>query len=353
MSRSTIRDVARRAGVSPGVVSHVINENPAHVGEATRRRVKAVIAEIGYRPLGVAKSLRRRHTRTLGLVICDATSALFAPVARGVEAVASRAGYQVLLVHAPDPAAEREALAVLAAHPVEGVIIMAVSTRQKVPHLVEAGELPIAVINRYGVAPCFTRILWDDRAGARLAVEHLFGLGHTRIGFIGGPDEGPAARLSAIRRLEGFRAAYRVSGIPLAERVIVPGDYSLEAGVSGAERLCRLARRPTAIVASNDTMAMGALRGILDSDLRCPEDVAVVGIGDPPFMAFAHPPLTTVALPVEEAGARAAECILEQVEDPDERPRTEVLPCRLVVRASCGATTLSTDRVVPRTGRRR
>jgi LacI family transcriptional regulator len=83
-------------------------------------------------------------------------------------------------------------------------------------------------------------------------------------------------------------------------------------------------------------MAMGVLRGILDSDLRCPEDVAVVGIGDPPFMAFAHPPLTTVALPVEEAGARAAECILEQVEDPNQRPRTEVLPCRLVVRASCG-----------------
>ena len=353
MSRPTIRDVARRAGVSPGVVSHVVNGNPAHVGEATRSRVKAVIAEIGYRPLGVAKSLRRRHTRTLGLVICDATSALFAPVARGVEAVASRAGYQVLLVHAPDPAAEREALAVLAAHPVEGVILMAVSTRQKAPHLAEAGELPIAVINRYGVAARFTRILWDDRAGAGLAVEHLFGLGHTRIGFIGGPDAGPAARLSAIRRLEGFRAAHRVSGIPLAERLIVPGDYSVEAGVSGAERLCRLARRPTAIVASNDTMAMGALRAILDSGLRCPEDVAVVGIGDPPFMAFAHPPLTTVALPVEEAGARAAECILEQVEDPDERPRTEVLPCRLVVRASCGAASHSTDCVVPRTGRGR
>ena len=137
MSRPTILDVARRAGVSPAVVSHVINENPAHVGEATRRRVKALIAEIGYRPSGVAKSLRRRRTRTLGLVICDVTSALFAPVARGVEAVASRAGYQVLLVHAPDPAAEREALAVLAAHPVEGVILMAVSTRQKAPHLAE------------------------------------------------------------------------------------------------------------------------------------------------------------------------------------------------------------------------
>jgi LacI family transcriptional regulator len=100
-------------------------------------------------------------------------------------------------------------------------------------------------------------------------------------------------------------------------------------------------------------MAMGVLRGILDSDLRCPEDVAVVGIGDPPFMAFAHPPLTTVALPVEEAGARAAECILEQVEDPNERPRTEILPCRLVVRASCGAESLPMDRVVRLAGRRR
>jgi DNA-binding LacI/PurR family transcriptional regulator len=153
--------------------------------------------------------------------------------------------------------------------------------------------------------------------------------------------------------LEGFRAAHRASGIPLVERLIIPGDYTVEAGVNGAQRFFRPGRRPTAVVASDDTMAMGVLRGILDSGLRCPEDVAVVGIGDPPFMAFANPPLTTVALPVEEAGARAAECILEQVEDPDERPRTEVLPCRLIVRASCGAASLPTDRVVGLAGRRR
>lgn len=337
MGRSTILDVARRAGVSPAVVSHVINENPAHVGAATRRRVKAVIAAIGYRPLGVAKSLRRQRTRTLGLVICDATSALFAPVARGVEAVARRESYQVLLVHAPDPAAEREALAVLGAHPVEGVIFMSTSTRQTARHLAEAGDLPIAVINRYGVAPTLTRILWDDRAGARLAVEHLFGLGHLRIGFIGGPNAGPAARLSAIRRLEGYRAAHQAAGREVAGQMIAPGDYSVEAGVRAAERLLRLPRRPTAILASDDTMAMGALRGILRAGLRCPADIALVGIGDPPFMASVTPPLTTVALPVEEAGMRAAACLLGQIENADARPQTEVLPCRLVVRESCGA----------------
>jgi DNA-binding LacI/PurR family transcriptional regulator len=353
VARPTILDVARRARVSPAAVSHVINNDPGHVGEVTRRRVKRVIAEIRYRPLGVAKSLRRRRTRTLGLVICDATSALFAPVARGVEAVASRAGYQVLLVHATDAAAEGEALATLAAHPVEGIIFMSTSARQKARHLLDAGGMPMAVINRYGVSGQLIRVLWDDRGGARLAVEHLLTLGHTRIGFIAGPDSGPAARLSATRRLEGFRAAHRAAGLALSERMIVPGDYSVEAGVSGAERLCSLARRATAIVVSNDTMAMGALGGIFHSGLRCPEDVAVVGIGDPPFMAFAHPPLTTVALPVEEAGVRAAERILDRIEQPGVTPQTDVLPCRLVVRASCGAAGRTMVQAGVRAGRRR
>ena len=338
LTRPTILDVARRARVSASVVSHVINGNPAHVGEATRRRVKRVIEHLGYRPLGVAKSLRRRRTYTLGLVICDTTSALFAPVARGVEAVASRAGYQVLLAHAPDSTAEREALAALAAHPVEGIIFMSISARQDSRHLAEAGggRFPLAVINRYGATPPLTRILWDDRAGARTAVQHLLRLGHTRIGFIAGPGRGPTTRLSAVRRLEGFRLAHRAAGLALPEKLIILGDYSVEAGVLAALRLSRLARRPTAILAANDAMAMGALRGVQMAGLRCPQDIAVVGIGDPPFMAFAHPPLTTVALPVEEAGARAAECVLEQIANPRAKPRTEILPCRLVVRESCG-----------------
>ncbi len=353
MARPTILDVARRACVSIAVVSHVINDNPAHVGEATRRRVKRVIEQLGYRPLGVAKSLRRRRTYSLGLVICDATSALFAPVARGVEAVASRAGYQVLLVHAPDPAAEREALATLAAHPVEGVIFMSISTRQSSHHLEEAaGRFPIAVINRYGGTRRLTRILWDDRAGARLAVQHLLRLGHTRIGFIAGPTRGRTTRLSAVRRLEGFRLAHRGASLAVAERLIIPGDYSVEAGVRGGLRLSRLAQRPTAILAANDAMAMGVLRGGRRSGLRCPQDLAVVGIGDPPFMAFASPPLTTVALPVEEAGGRAAECVLEQIANPGVRPRTEVLPCRMVVRESCGAIEQGVAQDSPRVARR-
>lgn len=338
MSRPTILDIARRARVSPAAVSHVINENPAHVGEATRRRVKRVIARLGYRPLGVATSLRRRRTRTLGLVICDIASALFAPVIRGVETVARRQGHQVLLVNAEDTAAEREALAALAAHPVEGMIFMSTSARQPSRHLNEAaGGIPLAVINRYGVSRRLTRVLWDDRAGARIAVEHLVLLGHVRIGFIAGPGSGAVPRLSAIRRLEGFQAALRHAGLACDRRMIVPGDYSVEAGAEGAERLCRLPRRPTAILAANDTMAMGALRGIVRAGLRCPEDVAVAGIGDPPFMAFANPPLTTVALPVEEAGARAAECILDQLRDRRAAPRTEILPCRLMARESTGA----------------
>jgi DNA-binding LacI/PurR family transcriptional regulator len=338
VTRPTILDIARRARVSPAAVSHVINENPAHVGEATRRRVKRVIARLGYRPLGVATSLRRRRTKTLGLVICDTASALFAPVIRGVETVARREGYQVLLVNAEDTAGEREALAALAAHPVEGIIFMSTSAKQPNRHLNEgAGGIPVAVINRYGVSRRLTQVLWDDRAGTRMAVEHLVQLGHTRIGFIAGPGSGAVPRLSAIRRLEGFRAALGRAGLPCDRRMIVPGDYSVEAGVEGAERLCRLPRRPTAILAANDTMAMGALRGIVRAGLRCPEDAAVVGIGDPPFMAFANPPLTTVALPVEEAGTRAAECILDQLRDRRAAPRTEVLPCRLLVRESTGS----------------
>ncbi len=337
MARPTIREIARRAGVSAAVVSHVVNDHPGHVSEATRRRVRAVIAALGYRPLGVAKSLRSRESRALGLVINDTTSALFAPVARGVESVASREGYQVLLVNAETVSAEREALRALVAHPVEGVVFMSTSVRQGSRHLADAGTIPVAVINRYGVNPRLIRVLWDDRTGARMAVEHLIRLGHRRIGFIAGPGSGPSARLSAVRRLEGYRVAHRAAALPMDTRLVVPGDYSVEAGFEGALRLVRLARRPTAILAANDTMAMGVLRGVTQARLHCPQEVAVVGIGDPPFMAFAAPPLTTVALPVEEAGRRAAERLLEHIRGERANSRADVLPCQLIVRHSCGA----------------
>jgi LacI family transcriptional regulator len=337
MARPTIRDIARRAGVSAAVVSHVINDHPRHVGAATRRRVRAVIAALGYRPLGVAKSLRRRASRVLGLVISNITSPLFVPVARGVESVAAREGYQVLLVNAESVAAEREALGALAAHPVEGVILMSTSARHDNRHLTEAGPLPIAVINRYGANPKLIRVLWDDRTGARLAAEHLILLGHRRIGFIAGPTSGPEVRFSAVRRLEGYRAAHRAAGFPTQAGLIVPADYSVESGFEAALRLIRRAHRPTAILAADDTMAMGALRAIAQAGLRCPQEMAVVGIGDPSFMAFAAPPLTTVALPVEEAGRRAAERLLERIRGARVGSRAEVLPCRLTVRESCGS----------------
>ena len=195
MPRPTMRDIARRAGVSPAVVSHVINDHPGHVSAATRRRVRDVIAAVGYRPLGVAKSLRRRESRALGLVISDTTSALFAPVVRGVEAVAARAGYQVLLVNAETIDTEREALAALAAHPVDGLIFMSTSARQASSHLAHTDGIPVAAINRYGAPPGVTRILWDDRAGARDAVRHLMELGCIYAqGYLWGkPADGAAA----------------------------------------------------------------------------------------------------------------------------------------------------------------
>ncbi len=333
MARPTIRDIARRARVSAAVVSHVINDHPGHVGAATRRRVRQVIAALGYRPLGVAKSLRRRESRAFGLVISDTTSPLFAPVARGVEAIAAREGYQVLLVNAETVAAEREALAALAAHPVDGLIFMSISQRQECQHLADTDGIPVIAINRYGGRSSLIRILWDDRAGSRAAVRHLLDLGHRRIGLIGGPR----GRLSATRRLQGYTAAYRAAALAVDPRLIVGGDYTVEAGLNGVRRLLQVSWPPTAILAANDTMAMGALRGIQAAGLRCPDDVAVVGIGDPPFMAFAAPPLTTVALPVEQAGRRAAERLLERIRGGETSNRGELLPCKLIVRESSGA----------------
>jgi DNA-binding LacI/PurR family transcriptional regulator len=333
MARPTIRDIARRTGVSIAVVSHVVNDHPGHVGADTRRRVQKVISALGYRPLGVAKSLRRRESRAFGLVISDATSALFAPVVRGVEAVTASEGYQVLLVNAETLAAEREALTALTTHPVDGLIFMSTSQQQESRHLADTNGIPVIAINRYGGPSALIRILWDDRAGARAAVQHLLDLGHRRIGLIGGPR----GRRSAARRLQGYTAAHRANGLPVDTRLIVGGDYTVEAGLNGVRRLLQLSSPPTAILAANDTMAMGALRGIHAAGLRCPDDVAVVGIGDPPFMAFATPPLTTVALPVEEAGRRAAERLLERIRGGETSSRAELLPCTLIVRESSGA----------------
>ena len=323
-----IVDVAERAGVSVGTVSRVINSNP-RVTPALRARVEAAIAALDYRPNALARSLRRQRTHTLGLVIPDITSPYFAELARWIEAAAARAGYCLILGNSAGSQREEQLyIETLVDRRVDGLILVPSHARRTLPCF----GMPVVVVDRE--LPDADVIVSDNEGGAREVTEYLVGLGHEVIACIGGPRDLPVA----LQRHAGY-----VSGAAatLARRGLTPGaytrwgSYDYQSGYDLARVLLALAPRPTAIVASSDQQAVGALRACADLGLAVPGDVSVTGFDDIPLAWLVTPRLTTVAQPVEETAARAVERLLARTAEPRLAPRREVLPTIVRVRDSC------------------
>ncbi|MDQ7850245.1 MAG: LacI family DNA-binding transcriptional regulator [Armatimonadota bacterium] len=329
----TIRDVALHAGVSVATVSRVINDSPHKVHPVTRRRVLRAVAHLGYYPNAVAQGLRRGTTRTIALIVPDISNPFFPAVARGVEDVARRHGYALVLGNTDgDAARERAYLEILRKRWVDGVLFASASGDARPLRMLRAGGVPAVLIAREATDGEIDTVLVDSFAGMRLATAHLLRLGHRRIAYIGGPRGLPVAR----ERLRGYRQALRDQGICPDPRLVVAGDFRVEGGRTAVRRL--LARRSTftALAAANDLMAIGAMEALRAAGRRIPDDVAVVGFDDIPFAAFVDPPLTTVAQPTYRLGALAMERLLALMRGEAGAPRRMVLKPQLVVRRSCG-----------------
>jgi DNA-binding LacI/PurR family transcriptional regulator len=321
----TILDVADRAGVSKSLVSLVMRNAP-RVSDARREAVLRAAEELGYRPNAVARSLVSRRTSVIGVVLSDLHNPFFVEVVDGIEEQAGASGYRALFnTGGRSAAGESSAVDTLLQLRTEGIVL--VSTVLAGPQILEAATTaPVVLIarpSRWGTVDSVTN---DDRAGARLAVEHLASLGHRRIAHIdGGTGAGAASRRS------GFLDTMRRLGLG-ADALVVGGAYTEEGGAAGVAAVLRTGKPPTAVFAANDLAAIGALQALEEHGLKVPTDVSLVGYDNTSLAAIRHIGLTTIDQPRREMGTIAIRLLLERLAGERDRARHVVVPPGLMVR---------------------
>ncbi|MEM8587472.1 MAG: LacI family DNA-binding transcriptional regulator [Pseudomonadota bacterium] len=347
---ASLKDVARLAGVSTATVTRVLHNN-GYVGEETRARVTSALKETGYQLNVVAQSLRKQQTRTLGHLLNTITrNPFFAEVALGLEEQALRHGCNVFIYNV-QASAERERLGVetFIRRRTDGIVFTSPVDPANVELAAKAG-IPVVQVDWLARADR-NAVLVDNEVGAVEAMEHLFALGHRRIGFIGADParfrHSADARPSvAEQRLSAYRKSLAGMGIAADEALVQirPYYYSLDErdaaeGHAGMRELLALHQRPTAVFATCDILAAGALQAVHDAGLRVPDDISVIGFDDT-YAARLSPPLTTVALPMREIGERAADLVFRHMPAPSDAATDAdivTLPSRLAIRASTAA----------------
>jgi LacI family transcriptional regulator len=329
--RVTIRAVANAARVSVSTVSNVISGRHQQMSPETLERVRAAMTEMNYQPNPVARSLVTKRTATIGLVMSDVRNPLYPPVTVGAEAACREAGYGLLLATAADPESELRAVELMYAKRVDALVVFSVAyvdpENARLEELQQRG-FPIVPINRWLDDDSPLSAVWfDHEGGAYQATQHLIALGHRRIVHVTGPDN----RLTAIDRRRGFERAMSDAGLPVESGSVIEADFTFATGECLARRL--LEREPTAIFAGGDALAMGILRGVTRLGRHVPADISLIAFGNPDFVRYTTPAMTTIDLPVSEAGQIAVELALHRLQHPEER-EVRTLTTELLVRES-------------------
>ncbi|WP_420311641.1 LacI family DNA-binding transcriptional regulator [Streptomyces sp. YS-B37] len=338
--RPTLEEVAARAGVGRGTVSRVINGSP-RVSDATRAAVEAAVAELEYVPNTAARALAANRTDAIALVVPEPETRFFAEpyfsdMLKGVGTQLADTELQLLLIFAGSDRERQRLAQYLAAHRVDGVLLVSVHADDPLPDLLAALEIPAVISGPRSATEPLTSVDSDNYGGARSAVEHLLSRGRTRIAHITGRLDVYGAQ----RRVDGYRAALLDAGHEVDEHLIQPGDFTEEGGRRAMTEL--LLRRPDvdAVFAGSDVMAAGARQVLREEGRRIPDDVALVGYDDSAIARHMDPPLTSVRQPIEEMGRSMIDLLLSEIAD--RRPaatrgperRQAVLATELVTRAS-------------------
>jgi LacI family transcriptional regulator len=320
----TRNDVARAAGVSPALVSYVLNSGPRPVSEGARARVLAAVKELGYRPDGLARSLRVGRTKTLGLVVPDASNPFFAELAKAIEDAAYTRGYAVMVCNsADDVTRERTYIASLAERRIDGLILVSATAEQDLTDLTDLA-IPVVALDRSPDESPVSTIRSDNEDGAYQGTRHLLWHGYRDIAFVGGPDAG----VSDARR-QGWLRAIEEAGADIGAEC--RAEFSFEGGRAAASALLADSR-PRAVLVSSDIQAIGLISGLQRRGLAVADDVALVSIDGTTAGEYSVPRLTSIAQPVIRMGATAVSHLIDR--------SREIIHLafdnRLVVRTSCG-----------------
>ena len=343
MKRPTQADVARLAGVSRATVSYVVNNRTGGrvpISEETRRRVLEAVAELDYVPDARAQALRSGNTKTIGLIIPDIHNPHFWEIADGVEQEACAAGYHILLSSIPPENKDAEDIFENMSHRrIDGLVMVpsfiyqSERAQKTLAYLVKR-RVPIVAImaDRGGESYNIDRVISDYRDTTTDVMTHLLSLQHRRIGLI----YGIAVPALGTDRLFAYQESLQAAGLPIDPNLVVECGPTMEDSYHATRQLLELPSPPTALLAINDLLAIGALRAISDSGLNVPQDVSLFGYDDIPLAKYLVPRLSTASKDGERIGREAARLLLARFQDPD-RPRQEIrLPARLILRESTG-----------------
>jgi len=333
---ATIHDVARKAGVSSATVSHVIN-NSRFVSPETRARVVEAIDALRYRRDGVARSLRRARTSTIGVVISDITNPFFSDLVRGIEdrIYGREEGFNLILCNTDEDATrERMYLDVLQERRVEGLIIVPAGDNEDCLNELVMSGLPVVFADRTVEGVEADTVLVDNVDGTFRLTQHLVGLGHRRIGVL----QSERAATSVAERILGWRYALEGARIGADAALVTKGGRTIEDARQAGLSLLDDPGRPTAVLCTNNIMTLGMIQAIADLGLRCPDDIAVVGFDDFPWATAFSPRLTALAQPAYAMGTEAVDLLFARIAQGSlGRAVRRVLKGSLIVRASCGA----------------
>jgi LacI family transcriptional regulator len=328
---STIRDVAKRAGVATMTVSRVIN-NSGYVSEATRAKVEAAIAELGYVPNMLGPSLRFNQTNTLALVLTDITNPFWTTVARGVEDAAQEKGYSVILCNTDESIQKQDQyLTMLLKRRIDGILFVPADNKGEPVRLIQKQKVDVVVLDRDIPDVTVDIVRGDSFDGAYQLAQHLVGLGHKHIAVLSGPKN----IFTSIERVAGFRQAMEEANLTHNLENIYWGSFSQSLGCEIAEQALKANPRPTAFLAVNNFIANGALQTFAQAGLRVPEDISLVSFDDIPAIINPVPFLTVAIQPAYEMGYQATQLLLARLlkEGPKDHQKI-ILPTKIFIRQS-------------------
>ncbi len=333
MKKPSLIDVARRAKVNISTVSRIINKTGSF-GSGTEARVRKIMKELGYKPNRVARRLRTQEgsSHLMGLIIPNIQNPFFADLARGVEDVAYRNNFAVLLCnYDEDEKKERFYLDVLQSESVDGIILPPIHENDPAVLQVVRNGIPVVCVDRSLSSGALDKVEVDNHMGAFTAVEHIIAKGHRRIGVICGPADSSTGR----ERLRGYKDAHARAGLPVRSELVRFGDFKQLSGHALTHEILSLSQPPTALFVCNGLMMIGALEAIAARGLKIPRQIALVGYDELSLSAVFNPPLTMVKQPAYEVGKCAAELLLKRIEDPKRPPTSLKLLPELIIRKSC------------------